>query len=153
MRGSRGFSLVELVIVVMIIGVLGAIAIPRLSRGSEGASINAFVAELNTFAGVIDRYQVETGNAIADSSTGKLPSELSDYLHANSWQGQTPLGGQWDIESNDNGVSLAVGVHYQTTRADSDAMQQVDQIMDDGNLETGAFRFLAAGRYYLVLEE
>lgn len=153
MRGSRGFSLIELVIVVMIIGVLGAIAIPRLSRGSEGASVNAFVAEINTFSKAIERYQLETGNEVSDSTTGRFPVELTDYLHANSWQGGTPLGGVWDIERDDNSVGLAVGVDYEGTRADADALQQVDQIIDDGNLETGNFRFIGAGRYYLVLED
>lgn len=153
MRGSRGFSLVELVIVVMIIGVLGAIAIPRLSRGSEGASINAFVAEINTFATVIERYQLETGNTISDSSTGEFPKELANYLHENAWQGDTPLGGEWDIESNDNGVGLAVGVHFQRASADEDSFRQADVILDDGNLSSGMFRKLESGRYYLVLQE
>ncbi len=152
MRGRRGFSLIELVIVVMIIGVIGAIAIPRLSRGSEGASVNAFVNEINTFAKLIDQYRLESGERFIDSSTGVSPSELKDYLHQGSWEGETPLGGEWDIESNDSGVTLAVGVHYQRTSADQSALQQVDSILDDGDLKTGAFRLIAAGRYYLVLE-
>ena len=152
MRGQRGFSLIELVIVVMIIGVLGAIAIPRLSQGSEAARINAFVAELNTFAKQIELYQLETGNAVADSSTGQFPIELSSYLHENAWQGATPLGGEWDIERSENGVGLAVGVHYQRAWPDEESLQRADAIMDDGNLGTGMFRKIVAGRYYLILE-
>lgn len=152
MRARQGFSLIELIIVVVIIGVLGAIAIPRLSRGSEGASINAFVNEINNLAKAIDQYQVESGNRIVDSSTGVLPSELSNYLHADSWKGQTPLGGQWDIERDDSGVVLAVGVHYISSTADEDRLRQADAIMDDGDLTTGAFRKIAPDRYYLVLE-
>lgn len=153
MRGRRGFSLIELVLVVMIIGVLGAIAIPRLSRGSEGASVNAFVKEINTFAMLIEQYQLETGNAISDSSTGIFPNELTGYLHENAWSGKTPLGGEWDIERNDSGVGLAVGVHYQRGGADIEMLKQADAVLDDGNLSTGVFRKLAANRFYLVLEE
>lgn len=152
MRGRLGFSLIELVIVVIIIGVLGAIAIPRLSRGSEGASVNAFVSEINTFAKVMDQYQVETGEMVADSATGVLPAELAGYLDANAWKGRTPLGGEWDIETNDSGVGLAVGVHYQTGSAELDSLKEVDSILDDGDLTTGAFRMIAANRYYLILE-
>ena len=152
MRPRKGFSLIELIIVVVIIGVLGAIAIPRLSRGTEGASVNAFVNEINNLAKAIDQYQVESGNDVADSSTGAFPSELADYLHANSWEGQTPLGGQWDIERDDSGIVLAVGVHYVSATADEGRLRQADAMMDDGDLTTGAFRKIAANRYYLVLE-
>lgn len=135
----------------MIIGVLGAIAIPRLSRGSEGARINAFINEINTFAKLIDQVQVETGEPIADSETGRLPSELRDYLDTNAW-GMTPLGGQWDIEANDLGITLAVGVHFGAERVDQDALLEVDKQIDDGDFRTGAFRALGDDRYYLILE-
>ena len=73
--------------------------------GSEGAGINAFVNEINNFSKVIDMYQVETGNKIADSRTGITPSELGDYLHATTWERQTPLGGEWDVERDDSGIT------------------------------------------------
>ena len=153
MLNRRGFSLVELVIVVMIIGIIGAIAIPRLSRGSEGARINAFVAELNTFATGIDQYVIENGNEFIDSSTGRMPVELKDYLHENAWEGETPIGGYWDVESNDTGgISLAVGVHFMGVRVDKDAAHQVDHIIDDGDLTTGAFQQIATDRFYLILQ-
>lgn len=153
MRASRGFSLVELVIVVMIIGVIGAIAIPRLSRGSEGARINAFVAELNTFAKGIDRYVIENGNRFSDASTGRMPAELSDYLHENAWQGETPIGGYWDVESHDTGgYALAVGVHFMNVPVDHDAAEQADRMIDDGDLKAGAFQQLDRDRFYLILQ-
>ena len=154
MLNRRGFSLVELVIVVMIIGIIGAIAIPRLSRGSEGARINAFVAELDTFAKGIDLYVIENGNEFADSSTGVMPTELRGYLHANAWKGETPIGGYWDVESNGiGGHELSVGVHFMGMPVDEDAAQQVDDMMDDGDLTTGAFQKIAADRFYLILQQ
>lgn len=155
MRARLGFSLIELIIVVVILGVLAAVAIPRLSRGSEGAGINAFVKEINNLSKIIDMYQVETGNKIADSTTGETPSELGDYLHATTWEGLTPLGGEWDIERDESGITLAVGVHYMKTMGspDEDKLTRVDELLDDGDLSSGTFRKIAANRYYLVLEE
>ena len=58
--GSRpGFSLIELVIVVVIIGILAAIAIPRLSRGSAGATDAALSGDLAVIRKAIDLYAVE----------------------------------------------------------------------------------------------
>ena len=151
MYGRGGFSLIELVIVVVIIGVIGAIAVPRLSRGSEGARINAFINEINTFAKLIDRVRVQTGESFADSTSGRMPKELADYLDAGAW-GSTPLGGVWDIEANDSGVTLAVGVHFDRGAVDTDALLKVDQQIDDGNFKTGVFQALTDDRYYLILE-
>ena len=152
MSGRRGFSLIELVIVVVIIGILGAIAIPRISRGTEAARINAFVKEINALATAIDHYQVQTGNKVTDSSTGRTPTELKDYLQDNAWEGETPIGGFWDIEVNDRGVGMAIGVHFMGVTVDRDAAKEVDEVLDDGNLKSGVFQQLAPDRYYLILE-
>ncbi len=61
-----GFSLIELVIVVVIIGVIAAIAIPRLSRGTDGAAESALIADLAVMRKAIDLYVTE--------HTGTLPT-------------------------------------------------------------------------------
>ena len=137
----------------MIIGIIGAIAIPRLSRGSEGTRINAFVAELNTLGKGIDQYVIENGSDFGDSSTGRMPTELRGYLQENAWEGETPIGGYWDVEANGvGGHTLSVGVHFMGVRVDKDAAQDVDEAMDDGDLTTGSFQQIATDRFYLILQ-
>ncbi|MHC4219417.1 MAG: prepilin-type N-terminal cleavage/methylation domain-containing protein [Planctomycetota bacterium] len=58
-KSDRGFSLIELVIVIVIIGILAAIAIPRLSRGSEGAADSALIGDLAVMRSAIDLYVTE----------------------------------------------------------------------------------------------
>ena len=55
-RRRYAFSLVELVVVVVILGIVSAIAIPRLSRGSEGASEAALIGDLAVMRRAIDMY-------------------------------------------------------------------------------------------------
>ena len=56
---SRGFSLLELVIVVVILGLVAAIAIPRMSRGSQGAAEAALAKNLATLRNALERYRAE----------------------------------------------------------------------------------------------
>ncbi len=67
----------------------------------------------------------------------------------------TPVGGVWDVEFEDNGVGLAVGVHFDGTGGPprEPEMVAIDAGLDDGDLTTGHFRRLAADRYYWVVRE
>ena len=152
MRRARGFSLLEIVIVVVIIGVIGAIAIPRLSRASQGVRVGAFAADLNTFSKAIDRYELESGQDAPDTVTGKLPVELHDYINQKDWEELTPLGGYWDIERDEHGVTLAIGVHYLGVSGDVPDLRDLDREIDDGNLSTGRFQRLDTRRFYLIIE-
>jgi prepilin-type N-terminal cleavage/methylation domain-containing protein len=54
-----GFSLVELVVVIVIIGIIAAMAIPRLSRGTAGASDSAVAGNLAIVRNAIQLYAAE----------------------------------------------------------------------------------------------
>lgn len=81
---KRGFSLVELVVVIVIIGILAAIAIPRLSRGSVGASQSALVANLATVRHAVAIYSVEHNNTPPKGPTGAdVVNQLTMYSDIN----------------------------------------------------------------------
>jgi len=77
---SAGFSLIELVIVVVIIGIIGAIAIPRMSRGTDGAADSALIANLSVLRNAIDLYAVEHNGDYPELS--KLPDLLTKRSNA-----------------------------------------------------------------------
>ena len=61
---GRGFSMLELVIVIVILGIIAAIAIPRLSRGSEGAAEGALKADLRVLREALELYRAEHDGAL-----------------------------------------------------------------------------------------
>ena len=77
---KRGFSLIELVIVVVIIGIIGAIAIPRMSRGTAGASESALKGDLAVLRNAIDLYAAEHAGSFPAHAT--ITNELTKLTKA-----------------------------------------------------------------------
>jgi prepilin-type N-terminal cleavage/methylation domain-containing protein len=78
-RNDRAFSLIELVIVVVIIGIIAAIAIPRLSRGVDGAAEAAIQGDLAVVRRSIDLYITEHHG---DGPTNFV-SQMTEYSDLN----------------------------------------------------------------------
>lgn len=79
-RRTGGFSLIELVIVVVIIGIIGAIAIPRMSRGTAGASESALKGDLAVLRNAIDLYAAEHNGSFPAHAT--IVNELTKLTKA-----------------------------------------------------------------------
>lgn len=73
----KAFSLIELVIVVVIIGIIAAIAIPKMSRGSAGASDSTLVANLKVLRNAIDLFYTEHNNTYP--VVGTIVAQLTTY--------------------------------------------------------------------------
>jgi len=76
-RKRRGFSLLELVIVVVIIGIIAAIAIPRMSRGTAGASDSAVAGDLAVLRNAIDLFAAEHGGEFP--TLAKIENQLTQF--------------------------------------------------------------------------
>jgi len=153
-RAAAGFTLIEILVVVVILGILAAVVTTSFANAGTQASQTAFVTNLRTFVDACEYAKMRDGVYPADTSSGVYPPELAESITPGEWVGGTPIGGVWDTELNDSGVSAAVGVHFNgvgETRDDA-YMTEVDAIFDDGALATGVFQKLAGGRYYWVLE-
>jgi type II secretory pathway pseudopilin PulG len=71
--------LLELVIVVAIIAILAAIGIPRLSRGTRGASDAALLNNLALLRNAIDIYAAE--HASTYPTTANIANQLTQYTN------------------------------------------------------------------------
>lgn len=148
-----GFTLVEILIVVVILGILAAIVIPSFANATSDTQKTAFVQDLRTFEKAIMLYHGEKGEYPPDGGSGTVPAGLEPYVRVADWQSGTPIGGVWDNETDDI-LGVGIGVHFNGTGQTRDAayMQQIDAMIDDGNLSTGAFRQYG-DRYYRVIRE
>jgi prepilin-type N-terminal cleavage/methylation domain-containing protein len=153
-RARNAFTLVEILIVVVILGILAAIVVPRFIGATEDARIGAFIASLKTYADACELYNAKEGRYPPDGSSGAVPPGMETYVDASEWTAGTPLGGVWDSEYFDSGVSAAVGVHFNGGDVPDDAtMLLVDERFDNGDLDSGLFQKLANERFYFVLEQ
>jgi prepilin-type N-terminal cleavage/methylation domain-containing protein len=155
-RARGGFTLVEILVVVLILGILAAMVIVTIGGMSRDASQVAFISDLRTWQDASMLYMNQVGGYPIDSSSGQFPTGMEDYIKPDQWERTTPIGGVWDMENNDNGVTFAVGVHFTSDAPptqDDAYMTEVDSSFDDGNLASSSFRKLAADRYYLVMAD
>ncbi len=153
-RGIHAFTLVELLIVVVILGVLAAIITTAFANAGTEAGQKAFATNVKTLASACELYRVQNGNWPGDASSGMLPPELASYIKPHQWESPTPIGGVWDVEFEESGITSAVGVHFDGTgqTQDDEFMVVVDAIFDNGTLDSGSFQKLAEARYYYILE-
>lgn len=151
-RSKRSaFTLVEILIVVVILGILAAIVIPSFTGATDEARQSTFIASLKTYADACEYFTVKEGRFPPDGSSGSLPAGFATYVDQEEYESPTPLGGVWDTEFNDSGVTSAIGVHFNGDPVPG-YMLQIDETFDDGNLSSGVFQQLAADRFYYIVE-
>ena len=150
----NAFTLVEILIVVVILGILAATVIPSFANARDETEQGAFVTSLRQMVEAVRLFRVREGMFPNDASSGELPDGFAEYVSEADWTKPTPIGGVWDTEFQSFDVVSAVGVHFNgDTPKSTDYMLVIDQIIDDGDLEAGAFRQLAEDRFYYVLED
>jgi len=79
-----------------------------------------------------------------------MPTEMAEYLGGFPWSEDTVIGGQWDWDYGVFGVTA--GVSVKSPKWGNEQMQEIDALIDDGNLGSGQFRQRPGG-YIYILEE
>jgi prepilin-type N-terminal cleavage/methylation domain-containing protein len=144
-----GFTLVEIMIVVAIIGLLLGIALPSFVKARKRAQATAFVACLRVASDAFTMRAAEAGQFPPDGMPGGMPAGMGPYLAKMAWAERTPIGGRWDWDNGQFGFKAGVSV-YQPDRTPQE-MEEIDAMIDDGDLSKGAFRSRADG-YISILE-
>ncbi|MFG0314473.1 MAG: type II secretion system protein, partial [Phycisphaerales bacterium] len=113
-RSTRSaFTLVEILIVVVILGILAAIVVPQFTGATDEARQSTFIASLKTYADACEYFTAREGHYPPDGGSGSIPAGFEHYVDQDEFESPTPLGGVWDVEFNEMGITSAVGVHFQ----------------------------------------
>jgi prepilin-type N-terminal cleavage/methylation domain-containing protein len=149
----RAFSLVELMIAVLIISMIFVMAVPTYQRIQRKARATSVANDFRVFGAAFQAYAHEKGAWPAESTAGVIPTGItSQDIQTVPWSKMTPIGGKFDWEYNQvhpGGTSpggkwhaaLAVtGTTDAPLIVDADIMQEIDESLDDGDLDTGNFR-------------
>jgi prepilin-type N-terminal cleavage/methylation domain-containing protein len=154
MRGSSGgFTLVEIVVVTLIIGVLASIAIPLFMHARRDTQNTCFINDLRQLVAAFEFYSLEhRGQFPADRYPGETPPELIPYMPKGfRWSEPAPIGGQWDWDLNPSFFPCKAALSvYLPGRSDAE-MTVIDGLIDDNNLNSGAFR-KAENRFMYIVE-
>jgi prepilin-type N-terminal cleavage/methylation domain-containing protein len=149
-RSAPGFTLVEIMIAVVIIGLLAMVAVPAIARTQRASQNNRFISDLRVFAQAFESSAMENGNWPPNAGDGVIPTGMTGSFRRATWINRTSVGGRWNWDFNNSGVTAAVAANNVT--APDLQMTLIDRRIDDGNLATGLFR-KAGTRFLYVLEE
>jgi general secretion pathway protein G len=89
-RGSRGFTLLELMVVIVIIGVLAALIAPNVLSRVGQAKITAAKTDINSLMNALKIYKLDNGRypssdqglqaLVVKPTTGTIPDNWKSYL-------------------------------------------------------------------------
>ena len=85
LNGSKGFTLIEIMLVVIIIGILAAVVLPRFVGRTEEARRAAAIAQTENISLALDQFELDNGRfpATPDElvhNPGNLPNWKGPYL-------------------------------------------------------------------------
>lgn len=135
-------------IAVGIVGLLAAMALPNIYKARKNAQNAAFAANLRVAMEAFEMYAAEQGDYPPDVTPGIIPEKMSDYLGRFGWAEETPIGGNWDWDNGQFGHTAGVSV-YQPSVNESQ-MEDIDTLIDDGDLDSGIFQSRDSGYIYLI---
>ncbi len=131
-----------------------------MKKVQRNARSTAVVNDLRVFAAAFQTYAQEKSDwPAATSAPAEIPAGMQSYLSATGWERVSPIGGSytWGRDTLQQGeryraalLILSAGGNRVTD--DRQQLLDIDQKIDDGNLDTGAFRLGFRNQPVFVIE-
>ncbi len=146
---TRGFTLVELIVIIVVLAVLGGVAIPKYIDFSQRAKVTATAATWKMLTRAVNEYMLMNGDVPPPNvNDGIMPAELKPYFSNDEIATRPPaIGGMWDYDEWSAygwaGVGMRVSISVTQSPAPQSTFQQIDAMVDDGNINTGMMFYLS----------
>lgn len=146
-------------VVVTIISFLAMTAVPTIRLVQRKARASATANDLRVFESAFQGYASERGSFPASTDPGVLPPEMVGRLKEADWVKVSPLGGHYAWESNQvfGGSNCKAAISINTTgdspiTSGADQLEEIDRMIDDGNLNSGNLLFAGGGSLVWIIE-
>ena len=148
-----GFAVLDTAILLGMFAVFTAVAVPMV----RGALLRKQAAEcagkILQAADAFDLYAAAMGDYPPDQKEPDEPCHEMNgffaFFDIDWWNRETDVGGRWEW---DNGDRFERSIAIYRPRASRHQMEELDAILDDGNLMTGSFQRWGA-KYHYILKE
>ncbi len=143
----RAFTLVEVMVVVSILGIIAAFVFPAINRAMRYKENSEIAQKFQQAVLAFELYYEENGKWPANRSPGIKPPNMDyyfDYYGIDWWDKQPVIGGDWDWDDlSYNGTNycvVCIADVYNDFTVDTDQLEDLDRMLDDGNLSKGNFQ-------------
>ena len=146
-------------IVVAVIGTLAVLAMPAFMASRIRSQNAAFMNDLRLLSHEFEMFSMAEGkgNYPPDAPVATAPAGFTGSgIRHFSWSELTPIGGSWKWDRAASRADKVYGCYGGISVVDpgrtTDQMQDIDSIIDNGDITTGRFRERAGGYIYVVEE-
>ncbi len=150
--------MIDTMMSVMITSVAIAVVVPRLTSTKRQARATAIMNDFRTFGAAFDAYAQEMGSYPAEVGVAEMPAAMTGRINAEAWGRETPIGGQYNFDSDQThygtrykAVIAVSGTTAAPLEQDVELWEAIDQLLDDGNLNSGSFRLGAGNEPIFIL--
>lgn len=132
------FTLVELIAVIVVLAVLSAVAIPRFVNYSDDSRAASAAANLRLYSRACYAYKQEHGRWPSSASGDDPGAWFNAYVESGTFDFDmlSPSSVYYQTTA-DGSIPPMIGLYQLSTSVA--VLQKIDQLVDNGNLDTGSF--------------
>lgn len=141
----------EIMVVVTIIGLVASIAIPAFTQSRQNSIAARMANDFRQFGNKFELYNLSSGLWPEDGYPGTIPSGMESHLNDGVWTQETGIGGRWDYDYNVFGFTAGVSIDSLT--ANVETLVAIDELLDDGNLNSGKVQSTSGNRLSYIIAD